>query len=670
MKKKNVISIAVIVIIVVVLVLILKPNKKKEQVQEQHPEEILLTYFSLVEKQDYEEMYNMVNLTGDITKDFFLTRNKNIYEGIGASNIKITINSAEKNGNSILVTYSTNMSTLAGVVEFSNKAQISKNENDEYKINWSSNLIFPELNDNYKVRVTTTSATRGNLLDRNGKAIANQGTVYNVGIVSGKLGENRTENLQKISELLGLSTDYINNTLSSSWVKDDSFVPLKKISVDNVQLKQELLNIPGVMIDSETDRVYPYKEATSHITGYVQGINSEELEKLKDDGYNTNSIIGKTGLEKQYEERLRGVNGAKIYIEDDTGKNIKTIAELSAKNGENIKLTIDIDIQLQIYEQMKNDEGCFVVMNPQTGEILALVSTPSYDANKFVLGMNNDEWNEINNNEAHPLYARFLESWCPGSTFKPITAGIALTSGKVTEEQEFNHSGLSWQKDSSWKDHKVTTLKNYSGSKNLRNALIYSDNIYFAQLALAIGEETFTNGLDKLKFNEDINFELSTAKSRYSNTQNISSESILADSGYGQGEILVNPIHMASIYSAFANNGNMVKPYLEYKENKTVEYLVENAFSEEAANIIKEDLIQVVENPEGTGHDAKVNGITIAGKTGTAELKKPGEETGDILGWFSCFTVGENKRGPLLMVGMAENQGSSYAKKIVKSLLN
>ena len=670
MKKKVVVSIILIAIIAIVVVLILKPNKKKVQEQEQHPEEILLTYFSLVEKQDYEGMYNMVNLPEDISKDFFLTRNKNIYEGIGASNIKITINSAEKNGNNILVTYSTNMSTLAGIVEFSNKAQITKSENNEYKINWSSNLIFPELNNDYKVRVSTTSAARGNLLDRNGKIIANQGTVSNVGIVPGKLGENKDENIKKISELLNISVDSINNSLSSSWVKDDSFVPLKKVPLDSIQLKQELLQIQGVMIDTVTDRVYPYKEATSHITGYVQGINSEELEKLKNDGYNINSVIGKTGLEKQYEKRLRGIDGTKIYIEDNTGKAIKTIAEVNAKNGENIKLTIDIDIQLKIYEQMKNDKGCFVVMNPQTGEILALVSTLSYDANKFILGMTNDEWNEIVNNEANPLYARFLESWCPGSTFKPITAGIGLTSGKITAEQEFNHSGLSWQKDSSWKDHKVTTLKNYSGSKNLRNALIYSDNIYFAQLALAIGEETFTNGLDKLKFNEDINFELATTKSRYSNTQNISSESILADSGYGQGEILVNPIHMASIYSAFANNGNMVKPYLEYKENKTVEYLVENAFSEEAANIIKEDLIQVVENPEGTGHDAKVNGVTIAGKTGTAELKKPGEEEGDILGWFSCFTVDGSNKGPLLMVGMAENQGSSYAKKIVRSLLN
>lgn len=130
-----------------------------------------------------------------------------------------------------------------------------------------------------------------------------------------------------------------------------------------------------------------------------------------------------------------------------------------------------------------------------------------------------------------------------------------------------------------------------------------------------------TNELNKLKFNENIDFELNLTKSQYSNNGKIEKETLLADTGYGQGEILVNPVHMASIYSTFYNEGNMIKPYLEYTENKNPSYLVENAFSKEAAEEIKNDLIQVVENPEGTAKDMRINGITIAGKTGTAELK-------------------------------------------------
>lgn len=185
---------------------------------------------------------------------------------------------------------------------------------------------------------------------------------------------------------------------------------------------------------------------------------------------------------------------------------------------------------------------------------------------------------------------------------------------------------------------------------------------------MKIGASTFTDGLNKIKFNENIDFGFVTSKSIYSTSDGISSESILADSGYGQGQILVNPIHMASIYSSFINDGNMIKPYIEYKENKSAEYLVENAFSKEAANEIKEDLIQVVENPYGTGHDVKVEGVTIAGKTGTAELKQSSDSEGDTLGWFDCFTADADASNQLLIISMARNQKSAYLKKIIRTL--
>lgn len=590
MKKKVVIiSVIAVAVIALITVAILVLSKEK-----QNPEEILKTYFSYIEKQNYEEMYNMVHSNTD--KEEFLKRNKNIYEGIHAKKIKIEITSIQNEKKKVIITYITKMNTSAGDVEFENTAKLSKDDSKKYKIEWSSNLIFPELNNDYKVRVSNTEGKRGSILDRNGNILA----------------------------------------------------------------------------ETKTNREYPYKDITAHITGYVQGITAEELESKTEKGYNVHSIIGKTGLEQVYEERLKGKDGLKIYIEDNNGNIVKTIAETKGNDGEDIKLTIDINLQTKLYEKIKNDKGFFVVMNPQTGEILALVSTPSYDPNKFVTGMTNDEWNSISTNEAKPLFTRLISTWCPGSTFKPITGAIGLMSGKISEDDEFNYSGLAWQKDSSWGDHKITTLTAYKGKKNLKNALIHSDNIYFAQAVLKIGEKTFTEGLDKIKFNEDIGFELDTTKSTYSNSGRIEREATLADSGYGQGQLLVNPIHMASIYSAFANEGNMVKPYIEYKENREKEYLVKNAFSKEAANIIKEDLIQVVESPTGTAHDLKVNGVKLAGKTGTAELKASKEEKGKTLGWFDCFTVDEELDKSMLIVSMVEdggsNGGSRYLKKIIRTL--
>ena len=590
MKKKAVIiSVVAVAVIALITVAILVLSKEK-----QNPEEILKTYFAYIEKQNYEEMYNMVHSNTD--KEEFLKRNKNIYEGIHAKKIKIEITSTQNEKNKVIITYLTKMNTSAGDVEFENTAKLSKDDSKKYKIEWSSNLIFPELNNDYKVRVSNTEGKRGSILDRNGNILA----------------------------------------------------------------------------ETKTNREYPYKDITAHITGYVQGITAEELESKAEKGYNAHSIIGKTGLEQVYEERLKGKDGLKIYIEDNNGNIVKTIAETKGNDGEDIKLTIDINLQTKLYEKIKNDKGFFVVMNPQTGEILALVSTPSYDPNKFVTGMTNDEWNSISTNEAKPLFTRFISTWCPGSTFKPITGAIGLTTGNLSEDDEFNYSGLAWQKDSSWGDHKITTLTAYSGKKNLKNALIHSDNIYFAQAALKIGEKTFTEGLDKIKFNEDIDFELDTNKSTYSNSERIEREATLADSWYGQGQLLVNPIHMASIYSAFVNEGNMVKPYIEYKENREKEYLVKNAFSKEAANIIREDLMQVVESPTGTAHDLKVNGVKLAGKTGTAELKASKEEKGKTLGWFNCFTVDEELDKSMLIVSMVEdggsNGGSRYLKKIIRTL--
>ena len=678
MKNKKTIIITLIIAIIIICAIVgavMYVNSKKEK-----PEETLSKYISLINEQKYEEMYNMLSKESQeqISQEDFIKRNKNIYEGIDAYNIKIETSETIKEKGVYKITYSEDMSTSAGNIEFTNTAKLVK-ENKELKLNWSSSMIFPELRNTDKVRVSSISAKRGEILDRNGVKLAENGSIYTVGIVPGKLGENKEQNINKISELTGVSTDYINKQLSASYVKDDTFVPIKKISKKEQDLKNNLLQILGVKVTETEARVYPLGEEIAHLIGYIQTINADELKENEGKGYSSSSVIGRSGLEKAYEDKLRGIDGTEIYIIDENGNRLKTLAKQDKKDGTDIKLTIDSTIQKQLYNQMKTDKGFFVVMNPTTGELLACISTPSYDSNDFVLGLTNTKWEELNNNESKPLYNRFLQSYCPGSTFKPITAAIGLTSGKLTTDTTFNYSGLKWQKNSSWGDVYITTLTAYSGPKNIANALIHSDNIFFGQAAMQIGKDTFCSGLDKLGFNEDIdqtiNFPLTFKKSQYSNSEKADmNEKKLADSGYGQGDILVNPIHMASIYSAFANNGNMVKPYIEYQNGKA-EYLKENVFSSEAANTVKKDLIQVVENPEGTATDMRVSGVTIAGKTGTAELKNSSTDTeSGTLGWFDCFTV-DYSENDMLIIGMVENTqnnssgGSHYLIKKIRTLL-
>ena len=635
------------------------------------PENILNEYISKINEAKYNEMYEMISnrSKGQITEEDFVKRNKNIYEGIDMSNLKIDIKKIEKESSKkYAITYITSMNVSGQNISFENRSNIIKEDN-KLKIDWSSNMIFPNLNVTDKVKVSTSKAIRGKILDRNGKELATNGKISSVGIVPGKLGENKTESINKIAELLNLSSETIENKLKASWVKDESFVPIKNVSMDENDLKEKLLQIKGVMISSTNGRIYPLGEAAAHLTGYIQSITKEELEKNPE--YSSTSLIGKTGLEKRYEKELKGKDGIEIYITDSEGNKKNTIIKKEKVDGENIKITIDSIIQNNLYKELKNDEGLFVVMNHKTGEIIALVSTPSYNVNKMALGVSSEEWKELQENEKTPLLARYTQKYCPGSTFKPITGAIGLSTNSLKTTDTFSYSGKSWQKDKSWGDYNITTLTAYSGEKNLKNALIHSDNIYFAQATLQIGKDNFINGLKKLKFGEDIDFEFNLSKSQFSNSDTIKSETLLADSGYGQGQILVNPIHMASIYSSFANNGNMVKPYLEYKENKETEYLAKEVFTKDAVQEIKNDLIQVVENPEGTAKDMKINGVTIAGKTGTAELKVSKDSEGDTIGWFDCFTVDDSNM-PYVIVGMVEkankNGGSHYVIPMIRRL--
>ena len=566
------------------------------------------------------------------------------------------------------------MYTSAGELEFDNSANMVK-QDGEYKLRWSSNNIFPNLNETDRVRVETIEAKRGSILDRNKNPLAEDGKIASVGIVPGKLGDNKDENINKISELTGVSTEYINDSLNASYVKDNTFVPIKKISDTNTELKEQLLQIPGVMINKEDGRVYSLGKEAGHLIGYVQEINAEELEANEGKGYTSTSLIGKSGLEQAYEDTLRGIDGTRIYIVDEEGEEKLELKKQDKKDGEDVRLTIDSELQKNIYNQMQNDKGFFVVMEPQTGDLLALVSTPTFDSNDFVVGLTTEQWNNLNNDEAKPLYNRFIQKYCPGSTFKPVTGAIGLTLGTIDPNEDLGYSGTSWQKDSSWGNYNITTLTAYNGPKNLMNAIMYSDNIYFAQSVLKMGAENFTNSLNKLGFNEQLEFPISLAKSQYAsnNGTTIEGETKLADSGYGQGDLLVNPIHMASIYSAFANEGNMIKPKIEYKETNVGEVLKENAITKEAAETIKNDLIQVVEN--GSANDMKMEGVTIAGKTGTAELKTSSEDTeSGTLGWFNCFTTNRTE-GNLLIVSMVENVqdnsegGSHYLIQKIRNII-
>ncbi len=680
-KSKYIWAMVFLVSIVITIIMVCISFFSSEAEKWKKPDELLFEYMNYIQQQEYEKMYAMINVEAsrNISEEEFIKRNSAIYEGIEVQNVTIKVTSYDEAQNT--VTYLTSFDTVAGNISFENEASFIDGK-EGYELVWNDSLIFPELSLTDKVRVSTTQARRGEILDRNEYVLAGKGVASSVGIVPGKL-EDRDETIQKVANLLEIEPQVIEKKLSAQWVKDDSFVPIKTISkVEEIELmaltpdeevlfekerQEQLLEIEGVMISDVEIREYPLGEAAAHLVGYVQSVTAEDLEEHVGEGYTANSVIGRSGMEGLFEKELKGQNGYRIYIVDSDGVEKKELANKVVQHGQNVQLTIDAKLQRTLYEQFKEDKSCSVAMNPYTGEVLALVSTPSYDNNDFIMGLSNVQWTALNEDENKPMYNRFRQVWCPGSTFKPITAAIGLESGAIDPTEDYGNVGLSWQKDASWGSYYVTTLHAYE-PVILENALIYSDNIYFAKAALKIGSEEMESSLTGLGFNEELPFEIKMAESQYSNSEGIETEIQLADSGYGQGQVLVNPLHMACIYSAFCNEGNIIKPYLVYQNEASAEYWLPRAFSEETASRVLEGTKKVVNDANGTGFAAHRDDILLAGKTGTAEIKAAkGDTSGTELGWFAIFTAEDTVERPILIISMVEDVkgrgGSGYVVK-------
>lgn len=654
-KKKWIIGISICVLLIVSVFFMFHQGKSNEQV--------VTEYFELLKKKDYKQMYQMLNpkTVYTPTQKYFVEKYKEFYEEIDAKNIQIKILDEQDN----VIEYLIYIDTLAGRITYRNKVGV-KNE----QIQFNKELIMDGYTEGCKIKITTYNPEkRGRILDRNGKVLAEDGKGYSIGLVKGKLnGEN---DYGQIAQYLETDVETIQKKMSASWINDDSFVPIKTVSeaTKNDLINKNILGINGVKISTVSIRTYPYDKAASHIVGYVQNVNAEDLKKHKNEGYNLTSVIGRSGIEAAYEAQLRGITSGKIDLVDKNDKVIKELCHKEVKmSPQDITLTIDIDLQQSLYNEYQNDKSASVALNPKTGEVLALVSTPSYSNNDFVLGLSIDKWNELNNDVNQPLLNRYKQTYTPGSTMKPITAAIGLETKSIDLDKDLGAEDK-WQKDSSWGNYYVTTL-HAPTPNNLKNALTYSDNVYFARSALNIGKENLFKYYKNLRIGEKIPFELSLNRSQYINKKQKVNDQLIADSGYGQGQILMNPVQLASIYSSFINNGSIYRPHIVKKGEQM---WIQRVFSDQTVKTIKEDLINVIADENGTGHSIYHENIQLAGKTGTAEIKQSqSDTTGSELGWFTVMTT-DSKR-PILMTTVVEDVkgrgGSGYVVEHTKTPLD
>ncbi|WP_125669382.1 penicillin-binding transpeptidase domain-containing protein [Enterococcus faecium] len=574
-----------------------------------------------------------------------LDKYQNIYgaadvKGLQISNLKVD----KKDDSTYSFSYKAKMNTSLGELkDLSYKGTLDRNDG-QTTINWQPNLVFPEMEGNDKVSLTTQEAARGNIIDRNGEPLATTGKLKQLGVVPSKLGDGgeKTANIKAIASSFDLTEDAINQAISQSWVQPDYFVPLKIIDGATPELPA------GATIQEVDGRYYPLGEAAAQLIGYVGDITAEDIDKNPE--LSSNGKIGRSGLEMAFDKDLRGTTGGKLSITDADGVEKKVLIEHEVQNGKDIKLTIDAKAQKIAFDSLGGKAASTVATTPKTGDLLALASSPSYDPNKMTNGISQEDYKAYEENPEHPFISRFATGYAPGSTFKMITAAIGLDNGTIDPNEVLTINGLKWQKDSSWGSFQTTRVSSDVSQVDLKTALIYSDNIYAAQETLKMGEKKFRTGLDKFIFGEDLDLPISMNPAQISNEDSFNSDILLADTGYGQGELLINPIQQAAMYSVFINNGTLVYPKLiadkETKDKK-------NVISETAVQTIVPDLREVVQDVNGTAHSLSALGIPLAAKTGTAEIKEKQDVKGQENSFLFAFNL--DNQG-YMMVSMLENK--------------
>ena len=541
---------------------------------------------------------------------------------------------------------------------------------------------YAGLADGNRIRIVPSMAPRGTFYDRNGELLVTNRPGFSVSLLP-LTAPISDDVIARLSDLLKVPTDEIKTKIAGH----SGFNPIRiktDVTPDIVSIIEEQKSqYPGVVIEVTPIRDYILKQEGAHTFGYVSEINDTELEKMKDEGYKSGDIIGKFGIEKIYDEELRGENGGQQVEVDVSGKPVQILGRKEPVPGDDLELTIDIKLQ-QAAEKAVDEQltqigahaAAAVVMNPQTGEILAMVSRPAFDPNLFAHGISSKDWNQLNNNPYHPMDNKTITGeYPPGSTFKIVTGTAALTEGVVTPDEQIFDSGHHWIIPKGNADGEAL------GWLNFRSALAHSDNVYFYEMGNRLGIDRLEKyarmfGLGA-KTGIDLPYEASglVANRRYKEKNFDDGEWYLSetfDAAIGQGFNLVTPLQAAMVMGEIAADGKRYKPHVVNRiiapdgsvvKDFQPELLSQLDVPEEDIKLVQDGLHDVTKY--GTAASS-FRGFTvdIAGKTGTAENSQ-----GRDHGWFVAYGPFDNPNVVVAVIVENGGYGSQSAVPIGRKIL-
>jgi len=527
--------------------------------------------------------------------------------------------------------------------------------------------LYARLAEGNRIRIIPAEAARGTFYDRNGELLVTNRPGFAVSLLP--LTEPVSpEVIARVSKLIHVPIAEIQQKIDTHVGFDPIRIKTDVLPDIVTLIEEQKDDYPGVVIEVLPIRDYIYGEYAAHVFGYVSEINEEELERRKNEGYKSGYIIGKFGLERIYDKEVRGINGGDQVEVDVSGRPVQLLGRQSPVPGNDLVLTIDkhlqeaaeqaIDAQLAIVHA---NAAAAVVMNPQTGEVLAMVSRPAFNPNLFAGGISTQNWNVLNNNPYHPMDNKAITGeYPPGSTFKIVTGTAALAEHKVTPQEKIFDAGHHW----------IIPKTNAGGEAlgwiNFQEAMAHSDNVYFYEMGNRLGVDALERyarmfglgtrtGIDLPYEAEGLVPNRKYKAENYEDGEWYLSETF--DAAIGQGFNLVTPLQAAMVMGEIAANGKRYQPHLvqrivDVNGNTVREFqpklLSELDVSPSVIRNVQEGLHSVTKIGTAAGVFAGFP-IDIAGKTGTAENSQ-----GRDHGWFVAYGPYVN---PNIVVAVIVEQG-------------
>ncbi|MFH1577893.1 MAG: penicillin-binding protein 2 [Candidatus Omnitrophota bacterium] len=537
---------------------------------------------------------------------------------------------------------------------------------------------YQQLSQANRIRILPQPASRGRIFDRNGNVLADNTLSYNVLILPQET-EYVEEQILKLSQILLIPPEQLNLRFKKGYTAP--FIPIlicEDISFDKaIAIGQLKYDLPQVVIQTVPKRSYPFANVISHVLGYIRQIDVWRLERLKEYGYKVQDLIGYSGIEEVYDYVLRPHKGGMQVEVDNKGRLSRIIGFKPAEKGKDIQLTIDLRLQKIVHRNLKGKIGSVIILDPFTGEVFALVSSPDFNPQVF-LDPPSKSVNSLLRDPDAPLLNRAVNASYPlGSVFKLVVAAAGLEEKKIDTGTVFFCSGgtqIGNRKFACWGLH---------AREDIFAAITHSCNVFFYKLGLRLGPQLITEYALKFGFGQATGIDLSSESAGdvpYSLWDRIKKRQFWFDGdtanlSIGQGELLVVPLQVARMMAAFANGGKLVTPRLIKSINNGNQVLdlssstrsVNLSIDKETLEIIKSGMAGVVNDPEGSANILRGLGINVAGKTGTAQVG-----AGQAHAWFTgYFPV---KQPKFVICVFLEHAGSSLhsvelTREIIKEML-